>query len=89
MSLDQAPAIAYGPALAGADYGEAYLEETSWTSARLEDGRVQDVSAGSDRGLGLRLGLRHFAPWYWDAILLQDFFRLVLVNFHNDSWFSV
>lgn len=55
MSLEQAPAGAYAAALAGADYGEAYLEETSWTSARLEDGRVQDVSAGSDRGLGLRL----------------------------------
>lgn len=55
MSLEQAPAAAYAAALAGADYGEAYLEETSWTSARLEDGRVQDVGAGSDRGLGLRL----------------------------------
>ncbi len=55
MSLDQAPAEAYAAALAGADYGEVFLEETSWTSASLEDGRVQDVSAGSDRGLGLRL----------------------------------
>ena len=51
----QAPAEAYAKALAGADYGEAFIEETSWTSASLEDGRVQDVSAGSDRGLGLRL----------------------------------
>jgi TldD protein len=55
VSLDQAPAEAYADALASADYGEAYLEETSWTSASLEDGRVQDVSAGSDRGLGLHL----------------------------------
>jgi TldD protein len=61
VSLEQAPAIAYAPALGGADYGEAYLEETSWTSARLEDGRVQDVSTGSDRGLGLRLLRRHGA----------------------------
>ena len=55
MSLDQAPAEAYAAALSGADYGEAFLEETSWTSASLEDGRVQDVSTGSDRGLGLHL----------------------------------
>ena len=55
MSLDSSPAAAYAAALGGADYGEAFLEETSWTSALLEDGRVQDVTAGSDRGLGLRL----------------------------------
>ncbi len=55
MSLDSSPASAYAGALSGADYGEAFLEETSWTSASLEDGRAQDVSTGSDRGLGLRL----------------------------------
>ncbi len=48
-------ASAYGAALSGADYGEAYLEESRWSSARLEDGEVRDVGAGSDRGLGLRL----------------------------------
>jgi len=55
VSRDAAPAEAYGAAISGADYGEAYLEETSWNSARLEDGKVVDVGAGSDRGLGLRL----------------------------------
>ncbi len=55
MSLDGAGADAYAAALSGTDYGEAFLEETSWTSAVLEDGRVQDVGAGSDRGMGLRL----------------------------------
>ena len=55
MSLDHAPAEAYAAAIAGGDYGEVFLEETSWTSASLEDGRVQDVNAGSDRGLGLHL----------------------------------
>ncbi|UPT74130.1 MAG: hypothetical protein M0D55_20320 [Elusimicrobiota bacterium] len=45
----------YGAALSGADYGEAYLEDTRWTSARLEDGQARDVGAGSERGLGLRL----------------------------------
>ncbi|MBI3288712.1 MAG: TldD/PmbA family protein, partial [Elusimicrobia bacterium] len=46
---------AYGPSLTGADYGEAFLEETAWLSARLEDGEVRDIAAGSERGLGLRL----------------------------------
>ncbi len=55
MNLDEAPADAYGPALSGAEYGEIFLEETAWTSARLESGRVQDVGSGSDRGIGLRL----------------------------------
>ncbi len=55
MSLDADPADAYAAALSGADYGEAYLEQTSWTSARLEDGRVQDVGAGTDRGMSVRL----------------------------------
>jgi len=50
-----APAEAYAAVLGGADYGEAYLEESAWTSAALKDGRVQDVSSGCDRGLGLRL----------------------------------
>ena len=61
MSLDASPAGDYAAALAGTDYGEAYLEESSWTSALLEDGRVQDVVSGSDRGMGLRL-LRRTGP---------------------------
>jgi len=55
VSTGAAPADAYASALSGADYGEAYLEETSWTSAALEDGRVQDLASGNDLGLGLRL----------------------------------
>lgn len=48
-------AAAYAPALSGDGYGEAFFEESSWTSARLEDGRADEAAAGSDRGLGLRL----------------------------------
>ena len=48
-------AAGYGPALAGADYGEVYLEEWSWSTARLEDGAVRDIGASSERGLSLRL----------------------------------
>ena len=45
----------YAAALAGTEYGEVYLEEARWTSARLEDGVVRDLGSGSDRGLALRL----------------------------------
>lgn len=55
MNLSSTPAGDFAQAIGGADYGEAYLEEGSWTSVRLEDGRLQDVTTGSDRGLGLRL----------------------------------
>jgi TldD protein len=48
-------AASYGPALSGTEYGEVFLEETRWSSARLEDGEVRDVGTGGDRGLGLRL----------------------------------
>lgn len=48
-------AVAYGAALAGGDYGEVYFESSDWTSARLEDGAVRDLGAGSERGLGLRI----------------------------------
>ena len=33
--------------------------------------------------------LHHFSTRHRDPILLQDFFRLVLVNFHNISRFSL
>ena len=45
----------YGPSLAGTAYGEVYFESSHWTTARLEDGAVRDLGAGSERGLGLRL----------------------------------
>lgn len=55
MTLARHPASAYAPAIAGADYGEAFLQEQHWSAARLEDGRVEEAGAGSERGLGLRL----------------------------------
>ncbi len=45
----------YGPSLSGAGYGEIFFEESSWGTARLEDGAVRDIGASSERGLGLRL----------------------------------
>jgi len=49
------PASAYGPALAGADYGEVFLESSHWTTARLEDGVIRDLGSSAERGLSLRL----------------------------------
>jgi TldD protein len=45
----------FGPALSGEGYGEVFLEDSRWTSARLEDGAVRDIGASSERGLSLRL----------------------------------
>ncbi len=55
MSLTRHDAAAYAAALSGADGGEVFLEDSSWTTAALEDGRVQDVTTGARHGLGLRL----------------------------------
>ncbi|MDX6768172.1 MAG: TldD/PmbA family protein [Elusimicrobiota bacterium] len=55
MSLTARAASAYAAALAGADGGEVFLEDSSWTTASLEDGRIQEVNTGTRCGLGLRL----------------------------------
>lgn len=49
------PAVAFSGAIAGADYGEVFLESAEWTAARVESGRVQDLAEGSNGGIGLRL----------------------------------
>ena len=38
----------------GADFAEIYAEERRSTSAQLDDGRVEDVATGTDRGAGVR-----------------------------------
>lgn len=48
-------AAGYGQALSGEGYGEVYLEDSNWSTARLEDGAVRDIGAGAERGLSLRL----------------------------------
>ena len=39
----------------GAEFAELYAEERRSTSARLDDGRVEDLSSGLDRGCGIRV----------------------------------
>ena len=39
----------------GADFAEVYAEDKRSTSAALDDGRVEQVSSGRDRGAGIRV----------------------------------
>ena len=52
--LDAVPLDGLARAVGGADYGEAFLEQSETTSVRFEDSRVQDASTGAERGTGLR-----------------------------------
>ena len=44
----------FAPLLGGADYGEAFLEQSEGLSLRFEEGRVEDIGVSAERGLGLR-----------------------------------
>ena len=39
----------------GGDFAEVYAEDKASTSAGLDDGRVEQVSSGRDRGAGIRV----------------------------------
>src|SRR5215207_2206810 len=39
----------------GAEFAEVYAEDKRSTSASLDDGRVEQVSSGRDRGAGIRV----------------------------------
>src|SRR4029453_4383549 len=40
----------------GGDFAEVFVEERSSTSVRLDDGRVEELTTGLDRGAGGRVG---------------------------------
>ena len=44
-----------GAVRTGADFAEVYAEDKSSTSAGLDDGRVEQVTSGRDRGAGIRV----------------------------------
>jgi len=44
-----------GAVRTGADFAEVYAEDKRSTSAGLDDGRVEQVSSGRDRGAGIRV----------------------------------
>jgi TldD protein len=52
--LPEVDADAFAPLLSGADYSEAFFEQSRGLSLRFEEGKVEDVGASSDRGLGMR-----------------------------------
>jgi len=56
--LDAVPLDDLARAVRGADYGDAFLEESAAWSVRFEDSRVEDAAAATERGTGLRF-LRH------------------------------
>jgi TldD protein len=39
----------------GGDFSELFVEERASTSVRLDDGRVEELTSGSDRGAGVRV----------------------------------
>ena len=44
-----------GAVRTGADFAEVYAEDKRSTSAGLDDGRIEQVSSGRDRGAGIRV----------------------------------
>ncbi|MBI4386236.1 MAG: TldD/PmbA family protein [Elusimicrobia bacterium] len=54
VSLDGLDPRPWNELLRGAEYCEAYLEESAGSSIQFEDSRVEQITAGSDQGVGLR-----------------------------------
>ncbi|MET0908304.1 MAG: DNA gyrase modulator, partial [Ilumatobacteraceae bacterium] len=44
-----------GAVRTGADFAEVYAEDKRSTSAGVDDGRVEQVNSGRDRGAGVRV----------------------------------
>ena len=53
-TLSAVPREVLAGAVLGADYGEAFLEESEATSVRFEDSRVEESATSCERGMGLR-----------------------------------
>ena len=47
--------ILSGALRTGAEFAEVYAEDKRSTSASLDDGRVEQVTSGRDRGAGIRV----------------------------------
>jgi TldD protein len=44
----------FAPLLSGAEYGEAFLEESDAFAIRFEDSKVEDIAASTEKGMGMR-----------------------------------
>ena len=45
----------------GGAFAELFVEERSSISVRLDDGKIEELTTGLDRGAGVRVGARHLA----------------------------
>ena len=47
--------VLHGALRSGGEFAEVFVEDTRSSMARLDDGKVEDVSSGRDRGAGIRV----------------------------------
>ena len=57
IASDVLERVLAGAVSTGADFAEVYAEDKRSTSAGLDDGKVEQVSSGRDRGAGIRVGI--------------------------------
>jgi TldD protein len=55
IDADVLERVLAGAVRTGADFAEVYAEDKSNTSAGLDDGRIEQVTSGRDRGAGIRV----------------------------------
>jgi TldD protein len=55
IDADVLERVLAGALRTGADFAEVYAEDKSNTSAGLDDGRIEQVTSGRDRGAGIRV----------------------------------
>ncbi len=61
-----------GAVRTGADFAEVYAEDKRSTSAGLDDGRVEQVSSGRDRGAGIRVVAGETTGFAYTSDLSED-----------------
>jgi TldD protein len=59
----------------GGDFAEVFVEDKRATSARLDDGRVEELSSGRDRGAGIRVVAGETTGYAHTADLSEDGLR--------------
>jgi TldD protein len=59
----------------GGDFAEIFVEDKRATSARLDDGRVEELSSGRDRGAGIRVVAGETTGYAHTADLSEDGLR--------------
>src|SRR5215218_6638381 len=60
---------------AGGDFAEAFAEDRRASSARLDDGRVEELTSGRERGAGVRVVVGETTGFAHTADLSEDGLR--------------